>query len=56
MMDIIVTILAYVFAACIVLGFICFIVMIIQLFIAACKGESLGLPSWWIFWDATHND
>ena len=55
MMDIIVTILAYVFAACIVLGFICFIVMIIQLFIAACKGESPGLPSWWIFWDATHN-
>ena len=55
MMDIIVTILAYAVAAGLVLGSICFIVMIIQLFIACCKGKSPGVPSWWIFWDATHS-
>ena len=55
-MDFLITIFAYVFAAYVALGVLGLILFLIQIFIASCKGKSPGLPSWWIFWDATHND
>ena len=56
MMDILFTIFAYAFMLSLLLGLIGCILFLIQIFIASCKGKSPGLPSWWIFWDATHND
>ena len=55
MMDILFTIFAYAFMLSLLLGLIGCILFLIQIFIASCKGKSPGLPSWWIFWDATHN-
>ena len=51
MMDILFTIFGYAFMVSLLLGLICFIIVMIKTFIACCKGKPPGVPSWWIFWD-----
>lgn len=50
MMDILFTIFAYAFMLSLLLGGIGILIVMIKIIIACGKGESPGLPPWWIFW------